>query len=107
MLLCVFWGLVGGGVTFSMFVISVVLKNMGLILPVAKVLLPCDKWGRAAERAVSSGVHSFQCLERPLVGIICLKTDSKKNYADKVNCLSFFSIMGSFKIKGKADRILF
>lgn len=83
-----------GVVTFSMFVISVVLKNMGLILPVAKVLPPCDKQGRAAESAVSSGVHSFRCLRRQLVGIICLKTDSKKNYANKGNCLLFFSIMG-------------
>lgn len=64
-------------VSFSMFVISVVLKKMGLILLVAKVLLPRDKRGRAAERAVSSGCIAFS-VWRPLVGIICLKTMQTK-----------------------------
>lgn len=67
---------------------------MGLILPVSKVPLPCDKQGRAAESAVSSRVHSFRCLGRQLVWIICLKPDSKKNYANKGNCLFIFLYHG-------------
>lgn len=46
-------------VTFSMFVIFVVLENMGLILPVAKVLLPCDKQGERQRVQSAQGCTAF------------------------------------------------